>query len=153
MKAAGKRRRPSASVSASELAQMGVCERLVVFEHRHGKRSTPAQRSAIERGLQAHEWFYRDGQVSSDARGRCFIATMVYGEGHETRVLRRFRDRALRPWPCGRWLIDLYYRVAPGMCEVLARWPVVQSAIRVALRPVVWCAERWLQTREGGGDD
>jgi len=124
-----------------------------VFEYRHGKRSTPAQRSAIERGLQAHEWFYWDGQVSSVARGRCFIATMVYGEGHEMRVLRRFRDRALRPWPCGRWLIDLYCRVAPGMCEVLARWPVVQSAIRVALRPVVWCAERWLQTREGGGDD
>jgi len=36
MKAAGKGCRPSASVSASELAQMGVCERLVVFEHRYG---------------------------------------------------------------------------------------------------------------------
>ena len=153
MKPRGRHVRRRRSVSASELAQMGVCERLVVFEHRHGKRRTPEQRSAIERGLQAHERFYRDGQVSSDARGRCFIATMLYGEGHETRVLRRFRDRALRPWAWGRWLIVLYYRVAPGMCEVLARWPVVQSAIRVALRPVVWCAERWLQTREGGGDD
>ena len=144
MKAAAKRRRRSASVSASELAQMGVCERLVVFEHRHGTRSTPAQRSAIERGLQAHERFYRDGQVSSDVRGRCFIATMVYGEGHETRVLRRFRDRALRPWAWGRWLIFLYYRVTPRICDVLARWPVAQSATRVALRPIAWCAERWL---------
>ena len=153
MKPRGKHVRRRRSVSASELAQMGVCERLVVFEHRHGKRRTRAQRSAIERGLQAHERFYLDGQAGSEARGRCFIATMLCGEGHKTRVLRRFRDRALRPWAWGRWLIVLYYRVAPGMCEVLARWPVVQSAIRVALRPGVWCAERWLQTREGGGDD
>ena len=153
MEPRGRHVRRRRSVSASELAQMGVCERLVVFEHRQGRRRTPEQRSAIERGLQAHERFYRDGQVSSDARGRCFIATMLYGEGHETRVLRRFRDRAMRPWRCGRWLIDLYYRVAPGMCEVLARWPVAQSATRVALRPVVWCAERWLQPREGGGDE
>ena len=144
MKPRGKHVRRGRSVSASELAQMGVCERLVVFEHRQGRRRTPEQRSAIERGLQAHERFYRDGLVSSDARGRCFIATMLYGEGHETRVLRRFRDRALRPWAWGRWLIVLYYRVAPGMCEVLARWPVAQSATRVALRPIAWCAERWL---------
>ena len=125
----------------------------MVFEPRHGTRSTPAQRSATERGLQAHGRFYRDGQVSSDVRRRCFIATMVYGEGHETRVLRRFRDRALRPWAWGRLLIFLYYRVTPRICDVLARWPVAQSATRVALRPIAWCAERWLQTREGGGDD
>jgi hypothetical protein len=55
MKAAGKRRRRSASVSATELAQMGVCERLVVFEHRHGKRCLPEQQAAIERGRREHE--------------------------------------------------------------------------------------------------
>ena len=42
MKAAGERCRPLASVSASELAQLGVCERLVVFEHRHGKDAFPS---------------------------------------------------------------------------------------------------------------
>ena len=50
MKAADKRHRPSASVSASQLARMGVCERLVVFEHRYGKRCLPEQTAAIERG-------------------------------------------------------------------------------------------------------
>jgi hypothetical protein len=32
------RKQGGSSVTASELSQMGVCERLVVFEHRHGKR-------------------------------------------------------------------------------------------------------------------
>ena len=65
MKAADKRRRPSASVSASELAQTGVCERLVVFEHRHGKRRLPEQRAAIERGRREHERFHREGRIVS----------------------------------------------------------------------------------------
>lgn len=105
MKAAGKRRRRSASVIASELAQMGVCERLVVFEHRYGKRSSTEQRAAITRGLRAHEQFYREGRTASALRGRCFIATMVFGDGPETQVLRAFRDRVLRRRPMGRGLI------------------------------------------------
>src|SRR5687768_1047208 len=48
------------SVSASELAQMGVCERLVVFEHRLGKRWSLKRRRALERGLRAHERFVRE---------------------------------------------------------------------------------------------
>ena len=105
MKAAGKRRLRSASVSASELAQMGVCERLVVFEHRYGKRCLPEQQAAIERGRREHERFYREGRLASAPRGRCFIATMVFGEGQETQTLRAFRDRHLLP-RCARRLPD-----------------------------------------------
>jgi hypothetical protein len=39
-----KHARQRMSVSASELAQMGVCERLVVFEYRYGKRRPAAGR-------------------------------------------------------------------------------------------------------------
>ena len=99
MKAAAKRRRPSASVSASELAQMGVCGRLVVFEHRYGKRCLPKQRAAIERGRREHERFYREGRIASTPPGRCFIATMMFGEGPETQTLRAFRDQVLRCGP------------------------------------------------------
>ena len=93
MKAAKKERRRRTSVSASELALMGVCERLVVFEHRHGKRTTTDQCAAIRRGLRAHEQFYRDGRAAPTTRGRCFIATTVFGDGPETEALRAFRSR------------------------------------------------------------
>lgn len=55
-----KHERQRVLVSASELAQMGVCERLVVFEHRFGKRRTVAQRRAVERGRRAHDRFFRE---------------------------------------------------------------------------------------------
>ena len=148
MNAAGKSCRPSASVSASELAQMGVCERLVVFEHRYGKRRLPAQRAAIERGRREHERFYREGRIASTPPGRCFIATMVFGEGPETQTLRAFRDQILRRVPTGRRLIGTYYRVAPGVCRMLERQPWAHSVLRIALRPVVWLALRWLSATE-----
>ena len=57
----------SHAVRASELAQMGVCERLVVFDHRFGKRSTEHQRKAITRGLKTHDQFYGEGVLISGA--------------------------------------------------------------------------------------
>ena len=148
MKAAERRRRRSTSVSASELAQMGVCERLVVFEHRHGKRRLPEQRAAIERGRREHERFYREGRIASAPPGRCFIATMVFGEGPETQTLRAFRDQVLRRGPTGRRLIATYYRVAPGICRMLERQPWAHPVLRIALRPVIWLALRWLSATE-----
>ena len=119
MKAAGKCRRRSASASASELAQTGVCERMVVFEHRYGKRCLPEQTAAIERGRREHERFYREERIASALTGRCFIATMVFGEGPKTQTLRAFRDQVLRRGPTGRRLIVTYYRVASGACRTL----------------------------------
>ena len=148
MKAAAKRRRRSASVSASELAQMGVCERLVVFEHRYGKRRLPEQRAAIERGRREHERFYREGRIASAPPGRCFIATIVFGEGPETQTLRAFRDQVLRCGPTGRRLIVTYYRVASGVCRMLERQPWMHSVLRIALRPAIWLAIRWLSATE-----
>ncbi len=109
--AMGKRSRRSVSgrmVSASDLAQMGRCERLVVFEHLHGSRRTVWQQQARARGLVEHEHFYREGLAASAQAGRkerCFIATCVFGEAWQTEVLRRFRDEALRPSAWGRRVI------------------------------------------------
>lgn len=70
-------------VSASKLAQMGVCERLVVFEQRYGKYRTGEQRQAIQRGLHAHRRFYRDRHRGAFANGHRFnaprIAVVLYG--------------------------------------------------------------------------
>ena len=72
-----RKKRPRA-VRASELAQMGVCERLVVFEHRFGKRITEHQRKAIKRGSIAHDQFHREGVLASEKQGRCYIATLIF---------------------------------------------------------------------------
>ena len=75
--AMGKRsRRPVSGrmVSASDLAQMGRCERLVVFEHLHGSRRTVRQQQARARGLVEHAQFYREGLAASAQaarKGRC----------------------------------------------------------------------------------
>jgi hypothetical protein len=142
-----RRRKTQDAVSASALSQMGVCERLVVFEYREGKRPSPAQKAALQRGLRAHRRFASEGAAEAARKGRCFIATHVFGEGPETEVLRRFRDRVLRPWPAGRRLIIVYYRLAPTVCRAMKRWPVTCIAARWAMRPVVWIV-RHLVARE-----
>lgn len=135
-------------VSASELAQMGVCERLVVFEHRYGKRTTIAQRAALRRGLLAHDRFYREGERTPRKKGRCYIATLAFGTGPETTALRMFRDRVLRQHATGRWLIWVYYRTAPRMCVMLERRRWLQPILRTILRPLAWVAGRLLRGNE-----
>ncbi len=73
-----KHARARMSVSASELAQMGVCERLVVFEHRYGRRRTVEQQRAVARGRLAHERFYRARRTSSARYSGWRAAALVY---------------------------------------------------------------------------
>lgn len=151
----GKRSRRSADVrmvSASDLAQMGRCERLVVFEHLHGSRCTARQQRARARGLVDHEQFYREGLASAqaDRKGRCFIATCVFGEAWQTQVLCRFRDEALRPSVWGRRVIRLYYRGAPSICVVLRRWPALQVPVRMLLGAIATGLCWWSGLRGGG---
>lgn len=136
------RRKKSKAVSASELAQMGICERLTVFEHRYGKRRTASQLAAIQRGLAEHDRFYLEGVGNSENKGRCYIATLVFGSGWETVALKAFRDRLLRPYAMGRWLIGLYYRTAPTFCRALERRPWLQPVVRAILKPIAWMVDR-----------
>lgn len=144
-----RRRKTKDAVSASALSQMGVCERLVVFEHHEGKRPTPAQKAVLHRGLRAHRQFASEGASEAARNGRCFIATHVFGEGTETQVLRRFRDRYLRPTRAGQRLILAYYRLAPSVCRAMERWPMTQSAVRAVIKPLVWLATCLLADQEG----
>lgn len=143
------RKKDPKTVSASELAQMGVCERLVVFEHRYGKRHTAAQRAAIQRGLIEHDRFFRDGVSPSENKGRCYIATLVFMEGSETASLRRFRDQVLRRKAMGRWLILTYYKTAPSVCTLLEHCPWLQPLVRAILRPIAWVGGRAIFDQEG----
>lgn len=57
-------------VSATQLAQMGICERQVVLDHLLGLRLTAEQRTAMRRGCDAHAAFKReaDQHVGDAAR-------------------------------------------------------------------------------------
>ena len=47
-------------VSASELAQLGYCERVAHFDWRYGAKRSPEQLVAQDRGIVAHDQFYQD---------------------------------------------------------------------------------------------
>lgn len=135
------------AVSASELAQMGVCERLVLFEHQCGKCSTARQRAAMRRGLMEHRRFYRDGL---HRKGRCYVVALIFGDGWESIAFLLFRDRVLRPYAFGRRGIYTYYGTAPAVCRVLTRWPWLQPIIRMLLKPVA-CGLTVALSRNRGG--
>ena len=80
------------AVSASELAEMGVCERRVLLTQRHGRWCTEVQRRAMRRGLRAHERFHRDGLAAREASGR--------------------RRRWISQTSWGRWVLDICSRLA-----------------------------------------
>lgn len=101
------------SVSASELAQMGVCERLVVFEHRYGKRRTVEQQRAVARGRLAHARFYRERCTDSARRSGCRVAALVVG----AQDLGTMLARHCRFWV--RWLRQVWFRLV--RCGALRR--------------------------------
>lgn len=76
------RRHQRPQVSATQLAQMGVCEKLVVFEHRHGKRPTGLQRMALKRGLRAHRQFLRQASTGADG-----IVDLVLGQAARVAIV------------------------------------------------------------------
>lgn len=142
-------RRASEGVSASELAEMGVCERRMVVEQRYGRIFTASQCEDIRRGLHLHAVF--DAQSSgppSGVRGPCFIATHVFGHSApQTQVLRRYRDRVLRASALGGWSVACYYRVAQLVCGWLSHHLYACMSVRMCLGPVVryghWRCRRW----------
>ena len=141
-------------VSASELAQMGRCERLVAFEHLHGKRRTKGRQHGLQRGLLAHEQFEREGlqarAADAQRQARHSVANRVFGEASwQTRVLHQFKQRETPNqglW--GRGLIGLYSHAAPAICAWLCRWPVLQKPVRLALGAIAIGLQWWMGRRD-----
>lgn len=124
-------------VSASELAQMARCEKLMVFENLHGSRISERQRQAMKRGLIEHEKFYREGLAATSNR--------VLGAFRLPQMLRRLRDMA---WTYR--LIWLYYRVTTRIGWLLRRWSALQQPVRTFLGMVAKRLRQWAG-RDGGG--
>jgi hypothetical protein len=135
-------------VRASDLAQVAVCERLVLYEQHFGKQRTREQEEAAERGEGAHDDFLRaaltvnpGAKTSIEAKPGCFVASVAFApDAAETRTLRRFRDRCLRPTRPGRMFIAAYYRHAPALAGAMLRHPVLRTLVRALLRPIVFAA-------------
>ena len=148
-------RGPDCTVTrASDLAQMGRCERLVVLEAMHGTKRDAVQEAARKRGIAAHARFQTLGRQAASVSGRCarrqgdrcFIATLAFGDAWQTDVLRDFRDAVLRRRPWGRRLVASYYRHGPHICRVLRRSPMLLRMTRCILG---WAALGWLRWSSG----
>lgn len=134
---------------ASELAEMGYCEKRMLFVHRLGPRASPAREEARLDGLAAHQAFHRDAVTiapnvqSSEVKPWCFIASELFGQAAwETMALRMARDQVLRRCAAGRAFIGVYYRYSPHMARWLRRHRRVRVVARVLLRGVA-VALRW----------
>lgn len=147
------RRHTDEYVRASDLAQLGTCERLVRYQAVLGRRETAEQVEAVRRGLNAHEAFYRESlaiAAASQRKGKCFVATLTLGTASETAALRAFRDLVLRRSNVGRQLIAAYYRMGPATCSVLQRWPALQVPVRSLVRWLGRCAAAHVDRRMRG---
>lgn len=134
-------------VSATELAEMGFCEKRVQLAHLYGEQVTPEQRKAMARGQMAHQRYLEEG-LAATADRRCFVATFVFGpDARETQVLRAYRDAVLLRRRWGRILVVAYYWVAPMGCRIMARSPATVVGVRRMLRVVVARCESSLSDR------
>ena len=79
------------------------------------------------------------GGYDDDDAGACYIATCAYGsyDCPEVWVLRRFRDDVLAQNGFGRWFIELYYSVSPGLVKVFGSSRHVKRIWRKSLDPLV----------------
>lgn len=137
-------------VTATQLAQMGTCERMVWLEHRLGRRRTAEQASAAQRGLTEHTRFFDESQQlmaagSGRAVGRCFVATLLLANDPQSlsylTTLRAYRDLVMKRSGFGRLLVLSYYRVGPALCRVLNRHAWLQRPARCfVLTMVDWAA-------------
>lgn len=151
--------RAQAGVSATELAQMGTCERMVWLEHRFGRRRTAKQEAATQRGLAEHARFFDESKrlMNGDTRrtrGRCFVATLLLAESAQAAphlaMLREYRDHVMKPSELGRLLVMGYYQTGPMLCRILTRNAWLRRPARAIVIALAVLAAASLNRRRNG---
>lgn len=136
------------SVSISDLAEMGFCERKAMLKARYGDRDTAVSAKRRKEGTRDHQRFDRQVTAHHNAEvgrdKRCFIATAVYGVSDpRTDELRQFRDEVLAKSRVGRCFVRLYYAASPiaaGWIERRKDVGVVVKRVLDLFRGVIrWC--------------
>ncbi|MBN2134723.1 MAG: hypothetical protein JW737_03245 [Acidobacteria bacterium] len=69
----------------------------------------------------------------------CFIATAAYGTplSPEIIILKKFRDKKLKPNPVGSCFVELYYRMSPPIAGFIEKRETCKSVTRFLLQPVI----------------
>lgn len=155
-----RRSRASTCVSATELAQMGTCERMIWLEQRMGRRRTAQQEAAVRRGLAEHARFFDQSKrlmnsKSEHRTGRCFVATMLLAQRPQATphlvALRAYRDHVLKRSMLGRRLVLHYYRMGPMLCRILTRHAWLQRPARAVVVGLARLAAAMLARRRHRG--
>lgn len=128
------------SISATELAKLGLCEVRLQLDARYGQgRASRVQEQYKVRGREVHARALAAAEHAAPPRdSRCFIATALYGaHAPETEALRCWRDRFLRQHGLGRIVIRVYYAVSPPLAGYLLRHPGLAAGVRRVLDRLV----------------
>lgn len=86
--------------------------------------------------------FGKIGVKFKETKPTCFIATVCFGEGYETQVLRLYRDLFLKKSTFGRALIWIYYKISPTIAKILRKHERLKALTKRLLIPFVKFAER-----------
>ena len=142
-------RRSREFTSATDLAQMGVCEQRIRLTSKLGRRQSVGQQRAADRGTARHLDFHRDAvarqpgvSTSEPVDKRCFIACAVFGEAPETEALRRFRDKVLMKSRSGRAFVAFYYKWSPALASFLQTRSGSKRVVAALLRPIARWADK-----------
>lgn len=107
-------------LSASDLAELGFCERKIYLKSKYGNRVTSEQSTDRLRGNVIHEEIYKERASKFPSDKRCYIATCIYGaDATETKLLRNWRDDFLLKSILGKIFIGVYYKVSPFIVRKL----------------------------------
>ena len=125
------------TISATELAEMGVCEKKIRFRQLLGRRQVSKQREEAQReGTHDHETMHRAS--ANESKSPCFIATAIYGiDAAETDLLRRFRDTRLLPHWWGKLAVAIYYRASPRFVLFLTGSPLIAKFVKSRLDKLI----------------
>lgn len=75
--------------------------------------------------------------------GGCFVATAAFGTplADEVDVLRDVRDQILLNTAAGTAFVDTYYRLSPGLADIIAKHEALRMIARVLLIPILFAAQ------------
>jgi len=77
--------------------------------------------------------------IDEEEAGNCFIATAAYGTpfAEEINILRSFRDKRLNNNPLGYKFVKFYYKISPGIANVISKNEFLKKIVRIALKPII----------------